>query len=444
MHTDAIKVTAAVVPHAATHAQFMLGRNERLLSAVNHIIPHQTSKLTMEGALDEMKRRFNQDFSGRLVNNLEERGNTATTSHLLALRDSILQQKIRSGDDILFSISGSGQTTGTALYTCDDLPERLRANTVTRNGNGTADKSWGQTLVVPWCIESIATVQPAPGESADTLAMLNSAASRCLESSQFAKEQIDLLLFTGVYRTDFLTEPAVAALLAGDLEMNHDCDADAQHKTLAFDIFNSSVGFLNACHLVSELSRAGCVQRTMIVTAEVENNAQVDPRHQLGLREMGSAVMLHESADGETGFQAFGFDYYPEHAEAWQVLGSWNDAGQPYLLPRRDAEWQQICLDCVARSVDRFLERERIARQDIDLLLPPQISSEFVRETGRRLAWPMDRTIDATDSDKDLSTSSTPATLQAVRDRQLARPGTLGLIVNVGAGVQVACALYRF
>ena len=178
----------------------------------------------MEGALDEMKRRFNQDFSGRLINNLEQRGNTATTSHLLALRDSILQQKIRSGDDILFSISGSGQTTGTALYTCDDLPERLRSNTVTRNGNGTSDKSWGQTLSVPWCIESIATVQPAPGESADTLAMLNSAASRCLESSQFAKKQIGLLLFTGVYRTDFLTEPAVAALLAGDLEMNDVCN----------------------------------------------------------------------------------------------------------------------------------------------------------------------------------------------------------------------------
>ena len=31
MHTDAIKVTATVVPHAATHAQFVLGRNGRPL-----------------------------------------------------------------------------------------------------------------------------------------------------------------------------------------------------------------------------------------------------------------------------------------------------------------------------------------------------------------------------------------------------------------------------
>ena len=201
MHTDAIKVTAAVVPHAATHAEFILGRNGRPLTDVDHIIPHQTSKRTMEGAIDEMKRRFNHDFSPRLVNNLEQRGNTATTSHLLALRDSILQQKIRSGDDILFSISGSGQTTGTALYTCDDLPERLRSNTVTQNGNGHRPANWGETLPVPMCLEAIGTAVPAAGERADTLSMLHTAARQCLKSSRFTKKQIGLLLFAGVYRT---------------------------------------------------------------------------------------------------------------------------------------------------------------------------------------------------------------------------------------------------
>ena len=40
MHTDAIKVTAAVVPHAATHAQFMLGRNGRPLYGGR---PHHSS-----------------------------------------------------------------------------------------------------------------------------------------------------------------------------------------------------------------------------------------------------------------------------------------------------------------------------------------------------------------------------------------------------------------
>lgn len=444
MHTDAIKVTAAVVPHAATHAEFVLGRNGRPLTDVDHIIPHQTSKLTMEGAIDEMKRRFNHDFSPRLVNNLEQRGNTATTSHLLALRDSILQQKIRSGDDILFSISGSGQTTGTALYTCDDLPERLRSNTVAPGGNGHRPANWGETLPVPMCLESIGTVTPGAADSAETLPMIYAAARQCLKSSRFAKKQVGLLLFASVYRTDFVTEPAIAALLAGDLEMNDLCHPDAPHKTLALDIFNGPIGFLNSCHLIAELARAGSVQQAMVVTAEVENNSTVAPHHLLGVCEMGAAAMLHESDDGETGFQAFAFDYFPEYEEAWQVNGTWNELGRPYLIASRAPRWQDIYLDCIAQSVPRFLEQQKVRQEDIRVLLPPQISPSFVQTTARRLQWDDARVVDATSPRGDLSSCSTPVAMRATRDREMVKSGDLGLIVNVGAGVQVACALYRF
>ena len=44
----------------------------------------------------------------------------------------------------------------------------------------------------------------------------------------------------------------------------------------------------------------------------------------------------------------------------------------------------------------------------------------------------------------DLFSSSTPFGLQAAHDRKMAKPGDLGLIVNVASGLQVACALYRF
>lgn len=444
MHTDAIKVTASVVPHAATHAQFVLGRNGRPLNDVDHIIPHQTSRLTMEGAVDEMKRRFNQDFSGRLVNNLAERGNTATTSHMLALRDSILDQRIRSGDDILFSISGSGQTTGTALYTCDDLPDRLRSNHVQQNGNGHGDVDWGATLSVPMCIESIATAYPQPGEEADTLRLLERAGHDCLKGSRVSKKQVDLLTYSGVYRTDFLTEPAIAALLAGDLKMNDICNPDAPHKTLALDVFNGSLAPLNACHLASELARAGRLQRAMIVASEVENNRHEAPDDLLGLREMGSAFILQESDDGETGFQTFAFYYFHEHHDAVQVAGTWNERGRPYLISDIDAGIQQMYLDCIESGVTRFLEEQELKRDDIALLLPPQISPSFVESTAQRLGFEHHQAVNVAIQGQDLFTSSLPVAMQAVRERNLASTGDLGLIVAVGDGIQVGCALYRF
>jgi 3-oxoacyl-[acyl-carrier-protein] synthase III len=274
--------------------------------------------------------------------------------------------------------------------------------------------------------------------------MLTAAARTCLESSRFAKKQIGLLLFAGVYRTDFVTEPAVAALLAGDLEMNELCNPDAPHKTLALDVFNGAIGFLNACYLVSELARVGCAKRAMIVTAEVENNAGVDPEHLLGLCEMGSAVVLHESENGETGFQAFAFDYYPRHADVLRVHGTWNECGHSYLVAARRADWQEVYLDCIETSVTKFLRNEGLDPQDIRILLPPQISPAFVERTAQRLHWDSARAINVAMHSGDLATSSTPMALQAVRAQNMATPGDLGLIVNVGAGVQVACALYRF
>src|SRR2546427_8830643 len=61
-----------------------------------------------------------------VINNIAERGNTATTTQIVALADSILSNNIQSGDNIVFGITGSGATIGAALYTLDDLPDRLR------------------------------------------------------------------------------------------------------------------------------------------------------------------------------------------------------------------------------------------------------------------------------------------------------------------------------
>lgn len=452
MHTDAVKVTAAVIPHAATHAELVLQRNGQQLEQIKHIIPHQTSRLTMQGALKEIAGRYNTDLSRQLINNLAERGNTASTAHFLAMRDSILGDRIRSGDDILFLISGSGQTIGTALYTCDDLPDRMRLNGEYRPGNGRTElaknrglpKNWGETLSVPVCIESIAVADPEGTGHPSALDMLKSASLECLQESRFAKEEIDLLLSVGVYRDEFLTEPAIAALLACDLKINDNRQPDDPHKTLAFDLMNGPVGFLNACYLTAELARAGCLQRAMIVASEIENNAHVVPDDLLGLREVATAVILHESEDGETGFDAFSFHHFPEHHDADVVTATWNDRGRLYLSRSRADNLLEIYLDCIEKGVAQFLQEQGLTSEEIRVLLPPQISPEFVRQVGERLGFPAEKVVDVSTDGADLATSSTPVAMQAAMQRNLVAKGDLGLVVNVGAGVQVACATYRF
>jgi hypothetical protein len=44
----------------------------------------------------------------------------------------------------------------------------------------------------------------------------------------------------------------------------------------------------------------------------------------------------------------------------------------------------------------------------------------------------------------DLFTSSLPHTLQYIREHDRAGNGDVGLIINVGTGIQVGCAIYYF
>ena len=89
---------------------------------------HQTSETTIDGAVREINKSFGRTVCDRknTIYNLAERGNNATNSHFVALRDAIDAGVVRPGGRVLFGISGSGLTVGTALYTFDDLPERLR------------------------------------------------------------------------------------------------------------------------------------------------------------------------------------------------------------------------------------------------------------------------------------------------------------------------------
>lgn len=70
----------------------------------------------------------------------------------------------------------------------------------------------------------------------NSIELLHHAAATCLNKSSYQCYDIGLLIYCGVYRTDYLLEPAYAALLAGELDMNATSPDDNNNKTLAFDI----------------------------------------------------------------------------------------------------------------------------------------------------------------------------------------------------------------
>src|SRR5262249_58555528 len=86
---------------------------------------------------------------------------------------------------------------------------------------------------------------PTDPFNADSLDLATRAAVTSLAQTPYHSTDIDLLMYAGVYRSDFLLEPAIATILAGRLGCDGETDREAGRRTLAFDVFNGGGGGLD-------------------------------------------------------------------------------------------------------------------------------------------------------------------------------------------------------
>jgi amino acid adenylation domain-containing protein len=445
MLVDSIAATAAAVKTSVPYVAAVMRRHGWRPEHCDHIVMHQTSQSSLNDAVVAVNRMFGTGAAnpGNTINNLAERGNTATTTHFVALKDHILGNRIKSGDNVVFSISGSGQTVGAALYTFDDLPDRLRRRSDDHPGRGlpTGRRPAEPAPTNRVRIAGVGTVPAGLPGPEGSLQRAVRAAIACLDHSGLDRGELGLIIHAGVYRDEYISEPAIAALVAGELRLNGDVRSPDGPKTFAFDIFNGAVGFLNACQVAIQMIGAGKTAHAMVVAAETENNT-ADAGHPLyGISETGSAVVL-SSSDDTTGFGRFVFHHHPEHAEALVTYTRHRD-GETWLQIDRDPNLAAYFLDCIPAAVHELLKLEELDCSDITAVFPPCLSPADRAELAARIGVPSSRFVGlATDSD--LFTSSLPHGLQQAWRHRLVKPGDIGLMVSVGSGLQVGCATYRF
>jgi len=443
--------TSVAVKHSVAHAKYTMDRTEWEPEKMDHLIMHQTS----DRSLRDGKRAINKAYKKKIcndentINNLAERGNTATTTHFVAMWDHILNGRIKSDENIVFGITGSGQSIGSGIYTLDDLPDRLRDYKEQGVIRGKIENT-GQPRPEPprpsrrVQMRSVATYTPSPTDSHDTNAMTVAADEKCLAESGYDRNDIELFMFSGLTRTGAISEPAIATMIAGDLKMNDDVQSQTDKKTLAFDVYNGSLAFLNACQIATQMVQAGRFRNAMVVASEVEQNRDTTPEVQLGLHVGASAAIFDHGGDPDAGFGKFEFAYYPEYFNARFAQGSYVD-GKACLQLDLAPNLHELYLSCVKEPVEKLLKRERLDTSQIDLLLPPQFSTDFNLKLADLLGLPADKVIDLKATpDDDLFSSALPYSMQHAQQSGLCKSGNIGLIINVGAGLQVGCATYYF
>ena len=93
------------------------------LADIDYMIPHQTSARAIRAGTQEFVRRLGAKPK-HVVVNLEEYGNTSSTTLFVALHKYLEEQRIHSGDRVMLLALASGIEIGIAIFTVDSQVDR--------------------------------------------------------------------------------------------------------------------------------------------------------------------------------------------------------------------------------------------------------------------------------------------------------------------------------
>jgi 3-oxoacyl-[acyl-carrier-protein] synthase III len=87
---------------------------------------------------------------------------------------------------------------------------------------------------------------------------------------------------------------------------------------------------------------------------------------------------------------------------------------------------------------------EKLDLSNIDKIFPPQISSDFIERLSEKLNVPLERFVNVAGEGPDLFSSSLAYAFEHAVEHGVVKAGDTGLMIAVGSGIQVGCALYYF
>ncbi len=265
------------------------------------------------------------------------------------------------------------------------------------------------------------------------------AGKRCIESSKYHRSEIESLVNAGVFRDNHCGEPAMAAFIQEGLGIN---TSFGTAGTFSFDLNNGGAGMLTALQAIDAMMRAGAVRVAMAVTSEANTDRKPDPNY--NYPRSGAAVIMERSPDSHRGFGSFVFRTFDEHAgESVSRVELYKKGG--HLTIEKSGSLETSYLDCARPVFDELLEREEIGRDEIDLVIPSQVSEGFLAGLGESLGVDADKVVNVLDeTGGDTHTSSIIIAMNTAVSRGLAAPGTRAVLLAVGSGITVGCALYIF
>jgi len=122
MYTKSRTLQKAAIQDMAPLVAEVIGEAGISLADIDYLIPHQTSARAIRQGTQEFARRLGATPK-HVVVNLEEYGNTSSTTLFVALHKYLEEQRIRNGDRVMLLALASGIEIGMAIFTIDSQAE---------------------------------------------------------------------------------------------------------------------------------------------------------------------------------------------------------------------------------------------------------------------------------------------------------------------------------
>lgn len=262
------------------------------------------------------------------------------------------------------------------------------------------------------------------------------AGRRCLATSRLRKCDVGLLVNAGVYRDGHVAEPAIAAYIQHKLGINVEFQG---HPTLSFDLVNGGCGMLNAAQVVCAMLQSGQAEAGMVVAGEANSDRRPDLASRVA--RSGAALLLDRSPDENSGFGTFTFQTHDEDAE---LFGSVVSLAVPRgrLSISRQSRLEEAWLGHAAGAVEAVLAAEGLTRDQVDFVVPAQISPDFLSRLPIAIGFPVEKVVDFTSTLPDTGSTSVFIAWHRLCVERLPGAGKRALFLAFGSGLTVGAAIY--
>ena len=128
MFTKAKALHAAAIPAIAAPLRRLVDRLELRAEDLAWFVPHQTSTRSIRSGIAQLRKEFDVPSNTRVAVTVDRYGNTASTTHFVALKRLLDHQALREGDLVLFLAYASGIVVGGVIIRVGGFVERYGHN----------------------------------------------------------------------------------------------------------------------------------------------------------------------------------------------------------------------------------------------------------------------------------------------------------------------------